>query len=60
MQTATLIVSSLALVTSGTCLAILVRFAKEGKALQKDVETFKGKTERNVGRLTRAITDMEF
>lgn len=59
MQTATLVISSLALITSGASLAILLKFAKEAKTLQEEVETVKGKTVRNADKIMSVLKDLE-
>ena len=59
MQYLTLAFTATAALASVASLAILVRFAKEAKTLQNDVETVKAKTIRNAKRISDALKELE-
>lgn len=63
MQIAILTVSSLSLIASVGTLAVMVKVAKELKTAKAEVETnvevFKAKTDRNLARIKRTMSELE-
>lgn len=59
MNIALLIISSASLVCSAGCLCILIKGAKEAQAMKSDVEDFKTKTNKNIGIVKTALSEME-
>lgn len=63
MNIALLTITSLSLVTSAGCLAVMLKTAHELKIaktqVESDVATFKAKTDRNIKRLKSALGEME-
>ena len=59
MQYFTLALAATAAIASTASFAILILFAKEGKAIQTEVETLKSKTTRNAAKVAEFVKTLE-